>query len=427
MYAGYSPHMRGHLIRHNYIHHVYGYEGRGCVGIYLDDMFCSATIYGNVFYQVPRAAFIGGGHDNVVENNVFVDCTPALHVDARMMGWAAASVPIMKQRLEEVPYRDEPWCSRFPQLLTYLEGNYAEPRGNRVTRNLRWGGRWDEIEAKARPGVTLSDNLTDQDPLFVDAAKQDFRLRPESPAWALGFREIPVSKIGLYPSPERASWPVRSDVRPPPAGVAAAPAAKPQPRVVEPLRVPRVKVTPAVDGALTANEWPDPPVPVKDTPGREPLAGKPAALRLAHDGRCLYVAVTVPIASPEALKRGTVWGQDDGAEVCFRDASGAKPGPTFVVHGFVTGQLTSGTEAGASEAAAAKLGKACRFAATVGQDQWTGEWAVPLEAAGIVPATGLRLGFNLGIWRSHSGEWLAWAGALGPNYQLDNTGVVVLE
>ena len=41
MYAGYNPAMRGHMIRYNYFHHVYGREGRGCNGVYLDDMFCS--------------------------------------------------------------------------------------------------------------------------------------------------------------------------------------------------------------------------------------------------------------------------------------------------------------------------------------------------------------------------------------------------
>jgi hypothetical protein len=214
MYAGYNPAMRGHMIRYNYFHHVYGHEGRGCNGVYLDDMFCSATMFGNVFYQVPRAAFIGGGHDNVVENNIFVDCQPALHVDARMMGWAAASVPIMKQRLEDVPYQDEPWRSRYPQLLTYLEGNYAEPRGNLVARNVCSGGKWDEVEAKAKPGVTFQDNLTDQDPQFVDAAHLNFQLREDSPAWKLGFQRIPLEKIGLYASPDRASWPVRHEVRP---------------------------------------------------------------------------------------------------------------------------------------------------------------------------------------------------------------------
>jgi hypothetical protein len=42
------------------------------------------------------------------------------------------------------------------------------------------------------------DNLADTDPLFVDPAKGDYRLKPESPAVALGFKEIPFEKIGLY-------------------------------------------------------------------------------------------------------------------------------------------------------------------------------------------------------------------------------------
>ncbi len=46
------------------------------------------------------------------------------------------------------------------------------------------------------------------DPLFVDSAHDDYRLRPESPAWKLGFRPIPIEKIGPYASELRASWPI---------------------------------------------------------------------------------------------------------------------------------------------------------------------------------------------------------------------------
>lgn len=46
------------------------------------------------------------------------------------------------------------------------------------------------------------------DPLFVDPDKDDYRLRPESPAFKLGFQPIPVEKIGPYDDPLRATWPI---------------------------------------------------------------------------------------------------------------------------------------------------------------------------------------------------------------------------
>lgn len=46
------------------------------------------------------------------------------------------------------------------------------------------------------------------DPLFVDAPKGDYRLRPDSPALKLGFQPIPVEKVGPYQDDLRASWPI---------------------------------------------------------------------------------------------------------------------------------------------------------------------------------------------------------------------------
>ncbi|MBM4083539.1 MAG: right-handed parallel beta-helix repeat-containing protein, partial [Planctomycetes bacterium] len=261
MYAGYNPTTRGHQIRYNYLHHVYGYQGKGCVGVYLDDMFCSATIFGNVFYEVPRAAFIGGGRDNLVENNIFVNCTPAVHVDARALGWASAGVENLRKRLLEMPYQQEPWRTRYPQLLTYLDDEPAVPKGNVIARNVCWGGKWDEIEAKARPHVTFVDNLLDADPLFVGAVgeaqksglseKPDFlrafELRDDSPAWKLGFKRIPVEKIGLYPDELRASWPVQHAVRP----KETPPGAGPRPV----FKVGRAAATVMVDGTISPSEW----------------------------------------------------------------------------------------------------------------------------------------------------------------------------
>ncbi len=47
------------------------------------------------------------------------------------------------------------------------------------------------------------------DPLFVDPEHGDFTLRPESPAWKLGFEPIPFADIGPYQDDARATWPIR--------------------------------------------------------------------------------------------------------------------------------------------------------------------------------------------------------------------------
>jgi hypothetical protein len=200
IYSGRDWTMRGTVIRHNFMHHVTGFENRGCVGVYLDDMFCGTEVTGNVFYKVTRAAFIGGGRDVLVANNVFVDCDPALHVDARAMGWAAYCVDTtMKERLLEMPYKQPPWSTRYPKLVNILDDEPAAPKGNVITLNVCSGGRWDGMHAPARPFVTLKDNLMEDSPGFVDAAKMNFQLRDDSVVYKKlpGFQKIPFEEIGL--------------------------------------------------------------------------------------------------------------------------------------------------------------------------------------------------------------------------------------
>jgi len=209
MYCGRDWAARGNVIRHNYLHDISGYEGKGCVGVYLDDQFSSAHIFGNLFVRVTRAAFIGGGKDTVIENNVFVDCTPAVHVDARGLGWQSEFHTTLAQYLEALPFREEPWRSRYPNVLTILDDpDRSAPKGNVIARNLQWRGKWDGIEKKAYPYLVLQHNLLDLDPKFVNEKAGDFRLKDDSPAFKVGFKPIPLEKIGLVQDACRASWPV---------------------------------------------------------------------------------------------------------------------------------------------------------------------------------------------------------------------------
>ncbi|NIA16131.1 MAG: hypothetical protein GWP08_18880 [Nitrospiraceae bacterium] len=219
IYTGRNWTMRGNMLRHNYLHDITGFEDKGCVGIYLDDMFSSADMVGNVFYNVTRAAFIGGGRDCTVENNIFVDCKPALHIDCRALGWAHGHADgwikeaAEKGTISGIAYNKPPYSERYPKLVNILEDEPKAPKGNLIARNISFGGKWDGVQDKARPYQTFKDNLIDVDPHFVDAANHDYRLKDDSPAFALGFKQIPVEKIGLYEDPRRASWPVTHSVR----------------------------------------------------------------------------------------------------------------------------------------------------------------------------------------------------------------------
>ena len=214
IYSGRNWTMRGTVIRHNYLHDITGFEDRGCVGVYLDDMFCGTEIVGNVFYRVTRAAFIGGGRDVTIANNIFVDCKPAIHIDARALGWAHGHSDMwIKEGLEKgtlsgIAYTQPPYSQRYPKLVNILQDDPAAPKGNLVAHNVCVGGQWDEVYAPARPFVAFKDNLLDGNPgLFLDAEAGNFQLRDDSPAWKQGFRRIPIQKIGLLKDEFRTSLP----------------------------------------------------------------------------------------------------------------------------------------------------------------------------------------------------------------------------
>ena len=166
----------------------------------------------------PAPPWSGGGRDNTIENNVFVDCRPAIHVDARGIGWANQYIVPgggwqMQQKLKDVNHDRPPYAQKYPHLAEILEDEPYVPKYTLVARNIVVGDAWDSIQKPAQPYVTMENNLIGKDPHFVDAAGGDFRLREDSPAFELGFQRIPCEKIGLYEDPSRASWPVVHSVR----------------------------------------------------------------------------------------------------------------------------------------------------------------------------------------------------------------------
>ncbi|MCS6950314.1 MAG: right-handed parallel beta-helix repeat-containing protein, partial [bacterium] len=205
-YMGRDLTQRGTVIRYNYFHDL----GKSLqadtfvdvMAVYLDDCTCGITIFGNLFVRAGRAAMIGGGRDNSVENNIFVECDPAVHVDARGLGWAIfwfdGRDSTLMDRLKAVPYQQPPWSERYPELVNILQDDPAVPKGNRIVRNICVGGRWIDLYDNLNEQiVTIRDNMVNEE-VGLEMTPRGVRLRKGSPALRRGFQPIPFEKIGLY-------------------------------------------------------------------------------------------------------------------------------------------------------------------------------------------------------------------------------------
>ncbi len=205
-YIGRDWSQRGHVIRYNYFHHLHGVEGgkgfTDVMAVYLDDWASGITVYGNLFYKAGRSIMIGGGRDNMIENNIIIDGQPALHIDARGLGWAKyyfnGENTTLFDRLAAVHPQQPPYSVRYPRLVPLLDDEPVLPKGNHIICNISYGGKWiDLLDGVDDKLVIFKNNLIGDNPGFIDAKNGDFRLKTDSPAFKLGFKPIPFEKIGI--------------------------------------------------------------------------------------------------------------------------------------------------------------------------------------------------------------------------------------
>lgn len=255
-YNGGNWHNRGQIVRYNYVHDTLGYGRRGgkwitpvfAWGIYLDDDESGTTVYGNIVARVPLGGVhVHAGRENVVENNIIVDCAKQ---QFQMSGHDPAHSQwlIDKKKAEFLKYQHNPAYAKYPEvpkldpeqawlmvgnkfirnivcyrgsdaaLYTYSQDRF--PDQNETDHNLIWHFDLPITVQHSTTGKSARFTWSDwqkeghdqhskvADPCFVDAAKDDYRLQPGSPALPMGFKPIPVEKIGLYADELRASWPI---------------------------------------------------------------------------------------------------------------------------------------------------------------------------------------------------------------------------
>jgi alpha-L-fucosidase len=250
--------MRGNKIQFNFWHHIRGPKLEGsaftsAISVYLDDMWSGTFVYGNIFHDCDWAVLIGGGHDNIIENNLMSKCGLGFSGDRRSLGWGRLSFAKggsarMFERLAAVPYKLEPWRTKYPNLVNILENEPLISKGNLITRNVFSGetwmlmidgadfsnyqvtqnviaaenlARWQfEIGGERKTIPFGEENLTKQleglgnimvrtNPGFVETEAGELRLSDNSPAFSLGFKPIPYENIGLFVDQWRTALPSR--------------------------------------------------------------------------------------------------------------------------------------------------------------------------------------------------------------------------
>ena len=462
IYGGRSWCMRGDVFLHNYLHHICGKDGGACNGIYLDDANSGTTIRGNVFHQVWRAVFIGGGRDNLIENNLFIDCPQAFHLDARYApgNWAtwAGNPRIEKAKKEGVlppgiHFQEPPYSTRFPKLAAMLDDDPTWPKGNILRKNIFWRGSgenlrrtdwetpaesktwrnawWHHIQESAYDLVTIEDNMVDIDPKLVDEEGGNLLLRDDSPAFAqIGFSPIPFGSIGLYQDENRASWPVEHEVSPLPL--------HPQEPVKKTLRtgpapvftVARTAAPVTVDGDLDPAEWGGcdaaKAIQVDKSLYHEPVRLKSVAW-MACDDRNLYVGVRNEVDPTKPLVTGERWARNDAVEVALRNPQAGKDAPILVLRGYPDGTFESSAEAKAPAEVVETAGKTVTFAAkVVDPAHWTAEYCIPLDLFGANAAPGMTIECNISVRKIAGPSWSMWQGTGGLTWETDKAGLLKL-
>ncbi|MHC4404924.1 MAG: right-handed parallel beta-helix repeat-containing protein [Planctomycetota bacterium] len=214
----------GHVtIDHNLVHDMAwnGYPGYPSAAIYLDmDGVYNCTITNNVIYNIKhKFAVHVRGVNHVVRNNIIdFDGPDLLSPFTILAGYKLANVAVDEPPIHNHDYTYENnvvWSSSG--AIFQIRGKMDEETFKRVDNNVYYNPdgvysfRQVAWEKWSRMGLDVHTKYAD--PLFVDRENGDYRLKPESPALALGFRQIDTSEIGLkedFPYKDGRRSPMRS-------------------------------------------------------------------------------------------------------------------------------------------------------------------------------------------------------------------------
>ncbi len=171
IYMGRDYSGRGHEISYNYFHDIQTTADEGgsifVAGVYLDDMYSSANVHHNVFYNCNLAVMFGGGRDNIFTDNILLDCGTGMFMDGRGVGWANYhTVPGGQayNSISRVAYNQEPWKSRYPELAAMMDdvASIGIPNNNTITGNVMYNCMVNVVSNETKEYGDVSNNYDEK-------------------------------------------------------------------------------------------------------------------------------------------------------------------------------------------------------------------------------------------------------------------------
>ena len=212
IYTGRDYTFRGNIVSGNYIHHLGSSVGMGTMGIYNDDCVSGTLMEGNIFFEVSRAIFLGGGRDFQVRRNLFVDCYPSIEIDGRGTSkhdvWRKMVDELMRGRFYNIKDGDttvsamsEPYISRYPTLKDiddFYSKNLPVPPSAAIENNVYCSKRKLEFTWDCEPGdFAVNKNKAIDRDYFEDCGIGFFNIKDSTDAELYGFRRSDMFACGL--------------------------------------------------------------------------------------------------------------------------------------------------------------------------------------------------------------------------------------
>jgi hypothetical protein len=184
---------RGCVMRYNHWRDVgAGDAPCGQGGIRFDDAISGMVVYGNIFERTSNGHFGGvqihGGHMNIIDNNIFIDCAHAVSFSPWSLDRFHKYInEDTKAKLyQEVNIDLPPYSDRYPSLKALKDD--SKHNISSIWRNIIAGT--DTPFYHAPQGTDFCDNQ-----IMVD-------FNPASPFLkTTTFCEIPTAEIGTYADP----------------------------------------------------------------------------------------------------------------------------------------------------------------------------------------------------------------------------------